>query len=230
MHVRTTEIRVIQHPSLRQAMGMGLNHIPLKPTNLSVSIATTLDAFSQFINILDLQNAGLPIDDATEWIRSHCLESLKMASRSNRAGLRYSGSDLLKQDSVKNEITWLANHLFCAGLDKASNNACFICAKHIRLLALERLSGPEFSPCKSGSSWIPPSVIEEQVTIQINRLVPELAIPSVSLPYLMATYKLHKNTYRWLTNAFQTIYSILPAYSPSRQCRFLNRSKYGHIA
>ena len=37
--------------------------------------------------------------------------------------------------------------------------------------------------------------------------MPELNVSYQALPYLMSTYKLHKNSYRWLTNAFHTVYS-----------------------
>jgi len=201
------DVKIIQHAGLREAISMGLNHIPLKPTDIAVSIATALDAFSQFTQILDLENSGLPLLEATEWIRNACLEQLKTASKNNKSGLRFSGSDLLQLKPVKNEIDWVTTRLYCAGLDKATNNACFICIRHIRLMALERLSGPEFIPCKSDDSWIKPSQILDQTATEISDLVPQLSIPYVALPYLMATYKQHKNKYRWLTNAFNTIYS-----------------------
>lgn len=207
VHVRTMDVKIIQHTGLREAVSMGLNHVPLKPTDISVSIATALDAFLQFTQILDLENLGLPILEATEWTRAACLEQLKAASKSNRSGLRFSGPDVLLLNAVQNEISWITSKLYCAGLDKATNNACFICVRHIRLMALERLSGPEFLPCKIDSTWTKPTDILEQITKELSDLVPQLSIPFLALPYLMATYKQHKNKYRWLTNAFNTVYS-----------------------
>jgi len=186
---------------------MGLNHIPFKPTNISVSIATVLDAFTQFAFILNLEKVGLPMEEVVEWVRLTCLDLLKVASRSNKWGLKFSGSNLLQTESVKNEIQWLIARLYCAGLDKASNNVCFIYIKHIRLLELKRLSGSKFAPCMEGSTWILPSQILEQVTCEIKELVPDLSIPFLALTYLMSTYKVYKNKYQWLTNAFRTIYS-----------------------
>jgi len=209
LHVRSVDVKLIQQPDLRKAIGMGLNHIPLKPTNLSVCIATSIDAFHQLVHILDLENMGLPINEAVEWVRSKCLDELKTASRTNRAGLRFSGRDLLLQTHIKDEITWITSNMFCSGLDKASNNISFICIRHIRLLAFERLSGSEFSPCKEENDWLLPSVILDRLTCDISMLIPQLQIFAVSLPYLMSTYKLHKGTYRWLTNAFNTIFSNL---------------------
>jgi len=208
-HVRTVDTNLIQNRELRQAVAQGLNHIPVKPTKLAVSVATTIDAFMQLVRILRLESEGLDIANATEWIRSSALARLKLAAKENKAGLRFSGLDLLQQKEIKDEIAWLSSHLYCAGLDKASNNACFICIKHIRLLALERLSGPDFLPCKDKHIWLLPSMILDKVTVEMSTLIPQISISFQALPYLMATYKLHKNKYRWLTNAFHTVYSNL---------------------
>ena len=108
---------------------------------------------------------------------------------------------------VNNEVDWLLTHLYCSGLDKATNNACFICIKHIRLMALERLMGTDFSPCKNGNLWSLPSAILDLVTKDLVYILPEFPPQFHTLPYLMATYKQHKNKYRWLTNAFQTVFS-----------------------
>lgn len=209
VHVRSVDINLIQHQELRKALSMGLNHIPLKPTCIAVSIACILDAFMQLVHILKLEQLGLPTRDASEWIRSTCLAQLKTAARTNRSGLRHSGQDLLSQTAVQNEIQWILSNLYCSGLDKASNNVCFVCIKHIRLLALERLSCQDFSPCKVEQTWVLQTHILDQVAEEINELVPQLQISSMALPYLMATYKLHKQKYRWLTNAFQTVFSNL---------------------
>jgi len=104
VHVRTMDARIVQNPGLREAISMGLNYIPLKPTNIAVSIATALDAFAQFAAILNLENTGLPMEEATKWVRIMCLNLLKNASRVNKWGLRFSGTDLLQSESVKNEI------------------------------------------------------------------------------------------------------------------------------
>lgn len=87
IHVRTIDVRIIQHPKLKEALDMGLNHIPLKPTNIATVVATALDAFSQFMTILNLESEGLPFEEAIELVRMLCLDQLKLASRTNRSGL-----------------------------------------------------------------------------------------------------------------------------------------------
>ena len=45
--------------------------------------------------------------------------------------------------------------------------------------------------------------------LQLIELLPECLPIFNALPYLIASYKLHKTNYRWLTNAFQTVFSNL---------------------
>jgi hypothetical protein len=74
--------------------------------------------------------------------------------------------------AVKNEMQWIFQHLYCSGLDKASNNACFICIRHIRLMAFERLSGNDFIPCKRNDIWSLPSAILDQVSNDLASILP----------------------------------------------------------
>jgi hypothetical protein len=57
----------------------------------------------------------------------------------NRSGFQCLEKFLFDVPLVKNETTWILQHLYCSRLDKATNNACFICIKHIRLQALQVL-------------------------------------------------------------------------------------------
>ena len=135
MHVRSMDMSIIQNIDLRNALRHGLNHIPLKPSNIAEAIAIILDAFDQLVAILDFSSLMFPVKEARKHIQSICLAQLKNASKSNRFGFRNSGSFLFKIPSVINEINWLLTHLYCSGLDKASNNASFIYIQHIRLQA-----------------------------------------------------------------------------------------------
>ena len=208
VHVRTVDVKIIHHKKLKDAVAMGLNHIPMKPTtSFAPSIAAILDGFKQIVQILGLYNQNFPVDTALVWLCDTYLDQLKQSSRINRFGFRSSDSDLMRDHIANDEIEWLGQHLFCAGLDKAANNVSFICIKHMRLMALERLSRPEFQPCREDSIWLLPSMILQLTALEATSLVPELNISYQALPYLMSTYKLHKNLYRWLTNAFHTMYS-----------------------
>lgn len=207
VHVRTTDLSIIQHHGLRNALTQGLNHIPLRPTKISETIAIVMDAFSQLADILDLHRLQFPMQLAVDRLHTICLSSLKAASTSNKFGFRETSKSLLEIPAVQNELGWLHKHLYCSGLDKAANNACFVCIRHIRLQALERLSGPDFTPCMGKSTWKLPTQVLDEVTEELRSILPESLPQYNALPYLMATYKHHKAKYRWLTNAFHTVFS-----------------------
>ena len=153
VHVRTVDVKIIHHKRLRDAVAMGLNHIPMKPTtSFAPYIATILDGFKQIVQILKLYNQNFPVDTTLNWLRDACLDQLKYSSQINRL-------DLMRDNIAIDEIDWLGQHLYYAGLDKASNNISFICIKHMRLMALERLSGPDFQPCREDSVWLLPLMI-----------------------------------------------------------------------
>jgi len=208
-HVRTMDTKIVQHPELRQAIANGLNHIPIRPTNLGACIAVTLEAFEQLCDVLSLEQQDFPVADAREWIRNHTLGKLKNAKQKNLYGFRSSAKELLAIPAVTNEIEWLTDNLFCVGIDKAANNCSFICAKHIRLMALERLSSKDFQPCQDDEVWLLPTHILDKISGDLQNIIPELHNAYTALPYMMATFKQHKLKYRWLTNAHNTIFSGL---------------------
>jgi hypothetical protein len=212
VHVRTMNINIIQHVQLRSAVCQGLNHIPLRPTSIAKAIASIMMAFEQLVQILHLNLIQFPTEAARLQLHATCLSSLKAASQANKFGFRFSGNFLFDITAVKNETEWLLKHMFCSGLDKAANNACFICIRHIRLQALERLSGDDFRPCRQGSSWDFPSYILDKVVHDLSQILPESLPPFQSLPYLMATFKQHKAKYRWLTNAHNTVFSNIAIF------------------
>jgi len=60
----------------------------------------------------------------------------------------------------------------------------------------------DFSPYRENNLWLPCAVVIEKVTTSLREIIPELNVTYNSLSYLMTTFKLHKNKYGWLTNAF----------------------------
>lgn len=207
LHVRTMDLTIIQHKELRHAIAQGLNHIPLQPTHIAKAVAAIMQAYAQLTQILNLESLQFPVVEAQQKLHATCLSILKAAARSNKHGFRVSTQSLFDIPAVKNESQWILQHLFCVGLDKASNNACFLCIRHIRLMAVERLNGMDFAPCTRSLIWLLPTAILDQVSNDLKLILPEFPPPYQSLPYLMATYKQHKGKYRWLTNAFRTVFS-----------------------
>lgn len=80
--------------------------------------------------------------------------------------------------------------MFIAGLDKVSNNVCIICIYHLCVQALHRLREKDFQPASTSVNDI-----VTMLQAQLLELIPEVQFCDTGLPYLMATYKLHKLTY-----------------------------------
>lgn len=206
-HVRTIDLRIVQNPKLRAELTRGLNHIPLSPTDLSQATHVAVEAFERLYWMLCLHDYGLVLHDASAYCRQLCINKLRSASRSNKFGFKSLGPALFSHRAVNDELEWLSTHLYVSGLDKASNNPCFICIKHIRLQAFHRLSSEDFTPCMSGKYWEMPSSVFDTVQNELIQVLPEVPHTHNALPFLMASYKQHKMKYRWLTNAFHTIFS-----------------------
>lgn len=207
IHVRTMDPKIVQHPQLRSALIMGLNHIPLRPTNFREAIEATMQTYQHLYEILRLQDLGLDFHVTSKYLKQLCLEQLQIAAKTNKFGFRSSGPYLFNIPAVSNELHWLLSHLYISGLDKANNNACFMCIRHIRLQAYQRLMGEDFFPCKFEGKWELPTIVFDTVKEELVSLLPEIPPQFNALPFLMALYKQHKQKYRWLTNAFQTVYT-----------------------
>jgi uncharacterized membrane protein len=63
-YVCTTDLRIIQHKQLRDALAYGLNHIPLRPTNIAQTVRTVMTAFDQLVDILDLVHTEFQLLEA----------------------------------------------------------------------------------------------------------------------------------------------------------------------
>ena len=204
-HVRTMDLNIIQHKGLRHAIKMGLNQIPLRPTLIFEAIQVVFNTFIQVCQVLNIGHL-VDMEMAGKEVRTRCRLMLLEASKLNKFGFRYSQPFLFDDKVVNNELNWLLEHLYISGLDKASNNACFICVEHIRKQALERLNSPDFLPCFNNGQWSSIEEVTSNLCKAILEIIPELPIYSNELPYIMAIYKFHKKKYRWISNAFGSIY------------------------
>jgi hypothetical protein len=54
--------------------------------------------------------------------------------------------------------------------------------------------------------WSSIEDVTDNIRKVILELIPELPTNSNELPYIMAIYKFHKKKYRWISNAFESIY------------------------
>ena len=126
-HVQTMNLQIVQHPMLRSSLQMGLNHIPLKPTLVYEAMRATSQAFSLLYDMLKLHTYGMELDVAIFVLHKMCAVRLRAATRSNKFGFKYSDQFLFDIPIVQNELKWLLSHFFISGVDKASNNASFMC-------------------------------------------------------------------------------------------------------
>ena len=65
-HVRTMDTNIIHHLGLRKALALGLNHIPLRNTNIQETIQMVVDTFMQVCQVLRLGGC-LDINSAQGW-------------------------------------------------------------------------------------------------------------------------------------------------------------------
>ena len=148
---------------------MGLNQIPLRPTLIFEVIQVVFDAFLQVCQVLKVEHL-VDMEIACKEVCNICRLILLEASKLNKFGYMYSQPFLFDDKVVNNELNWLLEHVYISGLDKASNNACFICVYHIRKQALERSNSPNFLPCFNNGQW---SSIEK-ITCDIRNAMMDL--------------------------------------------------------
>ena len=73
LHVRSTDMSIVQHSGLRDALAQGLNHILLKPTKIAEAMAVAMSAFEQAVNIFCSHDSLFPVDQARKWFHLKCL-------------------------------------------------------------------------------------------------------------------------------------------------------------
>lgn len=140
------------------------------------------------LNITHIVNMDLAIKD----VRHRCRNLLLEAYKQNKFGFMYSQTYLIADKAVNDELEWLLNHVYISGLDKTSNNVCFICVDHIKKQVYKRLNSPDFLPCLEDGKWLSIDEVTSNLHATIQKTIPELTIASHELPYIMAIYKFHK--------------------------------------
>ena len=140
---------IVQHPKLHCATAMELNHILLHPIDFHKAINAMVEAFMHLYEMFDLYRFNLKLSSDVAFLKSIYISRLCIVAKTNKFGFKSSKPSLFLVFVVKNEFKLLLSHLFICGLDKANQNACFMCIYHIRLQAYKRLKGEDFSPCQS---------------------------------------------------------------------------------
>ena len=151
MHVRTMDTKIIHNHGLREAITLGLNHIPLRNTNIHEIVQVIVDTFGHVCHLLKADEL-IDMELESKRVRVRSRDKLVSAMKDNIFGFRYSKPYLFSEKTVENELSWLLKHFFISGLDKTTSNACFICISHVRNQALLRLNSPDFEPCRLDST------------------------------------------------------------------------------
>ena len=147
MHVRTMDTKIIHNHGLKDAITLGLNHIPLRNTNIREAIKVIVDIFGQVCHLLKT-NELIDMEVASKMVHASSRDKMTSAMKDNLFGFMDSKSYLFSEKAVENELSWLLKHFFISGIDKATSNVCFICISHIRNQTLLRLNSLDFEPCR----------------------------------------------------------------------------------
>lgn len=148
------------------------------------------------------------VSNGMVWLQQTALAELRQGSCVNAGGHRQSAAAMLTHQACS-ELNFLTQH-FISGLDKACNNACIICIHDLRVHhALHQLQGEDFAADIHSLQEI-----TDFLQNQLLDLLTEVQFRVVGLPYIMATYKMHKLKFRWLINAANCLFLDLLASSP----------------
>ena len=104
------------------------------------------------------------------------------------------------QPSLMKEIHVLMDKFLIMGLDKAPNNVSFICKNLAYTAARKRLEGVEFYKCSLGPNEFISRVLDD---LRYRKIISSFQC----LPVLFPTYKIHKNKFRWISNASQCVFT-----------------------
>ncbi|KAL3686484.1 hypothetical protein R1sor_009058 [Riccia sorocarpa] len=176
-HIRTMDLCIVKHLELRKELACGLNHIPLRQTSLRDVVDEVLLAWHQVTVILGLNDQN--VQDGLVLLRDNTWAVLKENSCRNTGGFKHSRKDVLQNFAASTEIAWLKENFLIAGLDKASNNICFVCVKYVRNAALIRLDGDDFTACKTSPQWDVPDDRIKTILRDISELLPEVTETSI---------------------------------------------------
>lgn len=160
---------------------MGLNHIPLKPILSCDAIRATSQAFSILFDMLKMYKYNIELDTALTVLHCICADRLRGASRVNKFGFKFSDQFLFDIPAVQNELKWLLSHFYISGVEKAANNASFMCIRHMHFQAYQRLMGSDFEPCKNDAIWLLPTAVLEMVK---ENMVLNFPLPLMLCPFL----------------------------------------------
>ncbi|GBG83132.1 hypothetical protein CBR_g36750 [Chara braunii] len=106
------------------------------------------------------------------------------------------GGEPINAVAVRSEIDWLTRTFLICPTDKAPHTPTFVCTNFIRRFALKRLSGPDFVPTTEQPTQAAAWLMQEASSFAPNSCMED----KTQLPHLMTVYKVHNESFRWITN------------------------------
>lgn len=197
--MHSENLEYIQNKELKDMMACGLNHIPLRQTCISETIEELLRAWVMIASIIQLSEMETTAEHI--WLSEFFWKELKLATTKNLGGFKASSSRNLNTRALA-ELRYLTGNFYVSGVDKASKNISIICITHVREMALKRLQEEDFEPHLKTMADI-----LYRIRVDLDRLLLEIRFKYTGPPYLFATYKLHKQKYRWITSATRCTFS-----------------------
>ncbi|GBG83088.1 hypothetical protein CBR_g36706 [Chara braunii] len=187
------------NPLLQGIINCGLNHISSMALDVEQAV-NEVDGFLErlFAMVMELRELTTSIQS---FLRKIILKKARNKMTKYREEHRHVIAEPFEHPAVKSELRFLTSRFLICPTDKAPNTPAFVCKNFVRKLAIQRLSGPEFTSI--------PSPLQAVIARIQGELSAFRALPATTtaLPYLMTVYKAHKGTFHWITNTANTVIS-----------------------
>ncbi|GBG89059.1 hypothetical protein CBR_g48771 [Chara braunii] len=200
-HVVMMNPNITDNSKLRAMLKLGLNHVPLK----ALDIDEALYEFEQLLIkvAVNVQEVMQLSERRRKMVSRLALANAKTKMRKYWIRHKHIAAEPIDQTVIKKEVEFLSRRFLILATDKAANTPSFVCVNFIRQLALTRLSIPDFVPMH-----VEPQTLVEAMQAGTEHLLALHRI-GASLPYLMAVFKAHKGTFRWITNTANSVVSSM---------------------
>ncbi|GBG77894.1 hypothetical protein CBR_g25826 [Chara braunii] len=211
-HVVTMNPDITNNYRLRTMPKQGLNHVPLKAFDIEEALYELGQLLDKIAECID--DVARLCDRKRKLVKKLALDKARKKMCSYWEKHRHIFVEPIGQANVKTEIEVLTGRFLVTAKDKAANTPTFVCDNIIREFAVKRLSSPDFVLLHEE-----PELIEAAIHAETEHLV-VLPHAGASLPYLMAVFKAHKWSFRWITNTANSVVSSMAELCACLLCFF----------
>ncbi|GBG77108.1 hypothetical protein CBR_g23433 [Chara braunii] len=198
-HVITLDSPITNNLLLQGIINSSLNHIPCTALDVDEAVNGLGDFLDRLLAlVMELRELTA---STQSFLRRIVLKKGREKMTKYREAHRHVAAEPFEHPTVKREMEFLVSRFLICPTDKAPSTPAFVCKNFIRKLVFQRLFVPEFASIAAPAA----SVIS-----RIRGGLPAmhaLPIAPAALSYLMTVFKVHKGTFRWITNTANTIIS-----------------------